>query len=72
MGLNQERQKILDWLSPFNFASKQIDILNRRQERTGNWFLNADEFKQWISGTSRMLWCPGIRRISNYPCLGQC
>ena len=29
MWLNQEHKKILDWLSPPNFASKQIDVLSR-------------------------------------------
>lgn len=26
---------IINWLSPLNMASKQIDTLSRRQERTG-------------------------------------
>ncbi|KAI9812564.1 MAG: hypothetical protein M1827_004553 [Pycnora praestabilis] len=59
---NQKSQRdkdILVWLSPLNFAAKQIDVLSRRQEGTGNWLLQADVFKRWVNGTDRTIWCPG-------------
>lgn len=40
--------------------TKQNDILSRRHERTGVWFLNSTEFQKWVAGPARMLWCPGI------------
>ncbi len=63
--LDDESQAIISWLSPLNFASKQIDVSSRRQEGTGEWLLEADEFNSWLSGNKRTLWCPGIRMFTN-------
>ena len=40
--------------------TKQNDVLSRRHERTGVWFLNSTEFQNWVAGPARMFWCPGI------------
>lgn len=63
LGNDQKHQEVLRWLSPLNPASRQIDVLNRRHEGTGKWLLESDEFKKWILGEQRLLWCPGIRRV---------
>lgn len=57
----QQREAIIDWLSPLDFWTKQDDIFNRHQEGTGQWLLYSDEFRNWLSGTGNTLWCPGIR-----------
>ena len=57
----QMRRDIITWISPLNFSRKQNDIFARRQEGTGEWLLERDEFKNWREGTERTLWCPGIR-----------
>ena len=59
--IDQERQAIIDWLSPLNFFITQDDIFNRRQEGTGEWFLKSDVFQSWLSTLGDTLWCPGIR-----------
>ncbi|KAJ9492914.1 hypothetical protein VN97_g257 [Penicillium thymicola] len=54
------RQKVLDWISPSNYATQQSDYINRREEGTGQWFLDSVEFHNWISGSKQTLFCPGI------------
>ncbi|KAJ5964750.1 uncharacterized protein N7479_004626 [Penicillium vulpinum] len=56
----EARQEVLDWLSPSNYATQQSDYIARREEGTGQWFLDSPEFKNWISGSKQMLFCPGI------------
>ncbi len=59
-GLDDKDLKILDWLSSRNFLTKKNDVLSRRHEQTGAWFLNSTTFKEWLAGPARTLWCPGI------------
>ncbi|KIM27885.1 hypothetical protein M408DRAFT_310306, partial [Serendipita vermifera MAFF 305830] len=56
----EERQKILDWVSPINFFARQDEIFSKRQADTGTWLLENDDFKKWKSGEEKMLWCSGI------------
>ena len=60
----QESRNIVAWLSPLNFWVKQNHYFSARQGKTGEWFLNAPEFKQWIKGANTVLWCPGKRTSS--------
>ncbi|KAJ5752462.1 hypothetical protein N7520_009379 [Penicillium odoratum] len=61
---DQEKiQRILEWLSPINAATKQADIFSGRQEGTGQWFIQTNSFRQWVHSTTlyqRTLFCPGI------------
>ncbi|KAJ8121182.1 hypothetical protein ONZ43_g2301 [Nemania bipapillata] len=56
---NEEFEKITSWLSPLDFAAKQIDFLNRRQSGTGEWLLSEPSFQDWVDGKERTLWCNG-------------
>ncbi len=56
----QQHHAIMEWLSPTDFPAQQHDIISRRQEGTGQWFLNSPEFKRWIQGSDKTLFCPGI------------
>jgi len=51
---------IMHWLSPTDFPAQQHDIISRRQEGTGQWFLDSSEFKRWLQGSDKTLFCPGI------------
>ncbi|KAJ6563634.1 hypothetical protein DFH09DRAFT_1364040 [Mycena vulgaris] len=55
-----ERDKIIEWFSPLNFFLRQADIFNSREPGTGQWFLEHELFKKWKTGTTKMLWCPGM------------
>lgn len=59
--LNSEERDLMNWLSPLDFLSKQSDALSRRQEGTGQWLLESNEFRSWLGITGRVLWCPGMR-----------
>lgn len=52
--------KLLDWISPTIFPSQQTDFISRRQEGTGQWFLNGPEFAGWLRQPKETLFCPGI------------
>ncbi|KAJ7440551.1 ankyrin repeat domain-containing protein, partial [Mycena galericulata] len=56
----ENRDIILNWLSPINFFLRQADILQVREKGTGEWLLADPLFKQWESGSGRTLWCHGI------------
>lgn len=58
---SKERDQILSWLSRLNFWHKQNDYFSGRQQGTGEWLLDVQEFKDWIQGTTGVLWCHGIR-----------
>jgi hypothetical protein len=60
---DQDRQRhfqVMDWISSANFPAQQSDLIYRRQEGTGLWFLDSPEFAEWVCGASRTLFCPGI------------
>ncbi|KAJ7659530.1 hypothetical protein B0H17DRAFT_1096069 [Mycena rosella] len=55
-----ERDKLIEWLSPLNFFPRQAEILSSRQPGTGEWLLEDDHFEAWNSGLGGTLWCHGI------------
>lgn len=59
--LSSEERDLVNWLSPLDFFSKQSDALSRRQEGTGRWLLESNEFRSWLDTAGRVLWCPGMR-----------
>jgi ankyrin repeat domain-containing protein 50 len=60
---NNQNGNVLNWISKLNYWSYQIDLFDKAEERTGEWFLNAPEFENWIEGKNRILWCPGDRTV---------
>ncbi|KAL7957331.1 ankyrin repeat-containing domain protein [Trichoderma compactum] len=57
---DQRNIAILDWLTPPDYSAQQSDHLRRRQEGTGEWLLNSDEFQAWVQNKDHILFCPGI------------
>jgi Cdc6-like AAA superfamily ATPase len=57
---DQERQAILDWLTPIDYSTQQNDFIGRRQEGTGQWLLDSNEFHRWLNQSKQTLFCPGI------------
>ncbi|KAH7403164.1 hypothetical protein BKA64DRAFT_442605 [Cadophora sp. MPI-SDFR-AT-0126] len=55
-----ERQTILQWLSPVDYAAQQSDFICRRQEGTGQWLLDSAQFKAWLETDKQTFFCPGI------------
>jgi hypothetical protein len=56
----QQHDTIIRWLSPTDFPALQHDIISRRQESTGQWFLGSRQFNSWLQGVDKILFCPGI------------
>jgi hypothetical protein len=57
-----ERRKILNWISKFNYWKDHVDYFARAGDGTGQWFLGSVEYKSWIEGGKRFLWCRGDRK----------
>ena len=57
---NREQQAILDWLTSVDYSTQQNDFIARRQEGTGEWLIESDEFQQWENNKRGILFCPGI------------
>ncbi|KAN0083718.1 hypothetical protein V8E54_002806 [Elaphomyces granulatus] len=57
---DKDRKKILDWLSPIDYAELQSDTFQKRQKGTGAWFLKSTPFIEWLEGKEKTLFCPGI------------
>jgi hypothetical protein len=57
---DQDRQKILDWLTPVDYGPQQSDYIRRRQAGTGQWLLDSKEFNEWLDQSKQTLFCPGI------------
>jgi pantothenate kinase-related protein Tda10 len=61
--LDSEFREVCNWLSTWNFWSRQQDVLSQRVGETCSWFLEISEFIQWKSDAPRFLHCygpPGI------------
>jgi hypothetical protein len=57
---DQEHRSILDWLTSTDYGTQQSDFISRRQEGTGQWLLDSDEFQRWFNESKQTLFCPGI------------
>lgn len=57
---DQDRQKILDWLTAVDYGPQQSDYLKRRQRGTGKWLLDSAEYQAWLNIGKQTLFCPGI------------
>ncbi|KAJ7021504.1 hypothetical protein C8F04DRAFT_266660 [Mycena alexandri] len=56
----EDRKRIIDWLSPINFFLRQADISQMQEKGTGGWLLDHPLFKKWECGLGSTLWCRGI------------
>ena len=52
--------KILDWLTPIDYAPQQNDYIKRRQAGTGQWLLDSIQYQDWLKVKKQTLFCPGI------------
>ena len=56
----EERLKLLEWLTPLNFTAQQNLFLSRRQQATGHWLLQSTKFQTWMNGPGTTLLCKGM------------
>ncbi|KAI1745798.1 hypothetical protein F4680DRAFT_455804 [Xylaria scruposa] len=61
LGRDQEqKQAILEWLSPVDYFAQQSDTIRRRHAGTGQWLLDSPEYRYWRETKKEALFCPGI------------
>jgi len=57
---NQERESILNWLTPVDYSPRLNDCLRQRVPGTGEELLSSAEFQTWLETDKQTLFCPGI------------
>jgi hypothetical protein len=57
---SEERNAILDWLTPVNYASQQHDFISKRQAGTGQWLLESEAYQAWSKAEKQTMLCLGI------------
>lgn len=63
---DEDRHKLLSWLSELDFDHDHNRIFSKRHQDTGDWLVGSPKFKQWDDcKESSLLWCHGSRKISN-------
>jgi hypothetical protein len=55
-------RRILNWISEFNYWTEQQKFFDLAEPLTGQRFLDSVQFRSWIEGEKRFLWCPGNRK----------
>ncbi|PZC96368.1 ankyrin repeat domain containing protein [Pyrenophora tritici-repentis] len=55
-----KHRRLIEWLSTSDYPAQQSDIIKRRQEGTGQWFLDAPELAYWLNESNATLLCLGI------------
>jgi Cdc6-like AAA superfamily ATPase len=55
----EEHSKIMQSLSSTNFWGKQVDLFGRAQKGSGQWILEYESFKSWLTEDPKLLWCKG-------------
>ncbi len=54
------RTRSINWFTSADYSQQQCDFLSRRQEGTGQWLLDSDNFQRWLSEAGLTMFCPGI------------
>lgn len=59
----QDREKVLKWISNFEYEKKHHAIRTPRVEETGDWLLKTHQFQRWRDEveSDNVLWCHGIQ-----------
>ncbi|PGH09919.1 hypothetical protein AJ79_05535 [Helicocarpus griseus UAMH5409] len=58
--IDQERRKIHKWLNPPNPYVNHQAACQKRERRTGLWFLNSSDFTRWKHAPNSTIWLHGI------------
>jgi hypothetical protein len=51
--------KFTNWISTTDYPAQQSDLIQRKQEGTGQWFLNTPEVASWLDEPKGTLFCRG-------------
>jgi hypothetical protein len=56
----QRKREILEWICPGDYSIQHSDYIDRRQPDTGEWFLQTQEYQEWVQSEQSTLFCPGM------------
>ncbi|KAI1394316.1 ankyrin [Hypoxylon trugodes] len=51
--------RLVKHYAPVSFSEKHGNVLQQRQDGTGQWFLDSPEFQEWMKSSGGTLWCSG-------------
>ena len=63
---HKDHQAIVNWLSSSNFPAQQASLSSGRQEGTGSWLIESEEYKTWTECGGKTLICQGIPGAGPY------
>ena len=61
ISLSREDKEVLSWLSPLKPFETQSNTMRRSQPNSGDWLVETQEYKDWVNGDIKNLWCRGMR-----------
>jgi hypothetical protein len=59
------KDDFIKWLDAPDPSGTHNRLKEEHHEGTGQWFLDSDEFAQWLDGRCSILWINGIREYSS-------
>lgn len=69
---DQERDKLLSWISDIKYGNHHDHVVERRTPETGTWLIRHETFREWRdSASSGILWLRGYRESQIALCLAQ-
>lgn len=54
------KNEILEWIMPFDYGPIHSDKFEMREPGTCQWFLDTDEYQNWLQNESQTLFCHGM------------
>ncbi|KAI1105307.1 ankyrin [Jackrogersella minutella] len=57
--LQGKMDRVVQHFAPVSFSEKHGNVLQQRQDGTGQWFIESPEFQDWIQSAGGTLWCSG-------------
>lgn len=55
----ERKEEIFKWLSPPDHSLMHNAVSEKRQEKTGAWFIKDERYKEWKMGSKSFLWLYG-------------
>lgn len=57
---SEETRQVIAWLSQVDSGAQLSDHLRQRQEGTGTWIFDTDQYQTWLASDQSTLFCPGV------------
>ncbi|KAI1466173.1 ankyrin [Daldinia caldariorum] len=57
--INGKIDDIVKHYAPISFSEKHGNVVQQRQDGTGQWFLESEEFQDWMQSVGGTMWCSG-------------